>query len=311
MPGAKIHVSLRASGEKLEGVPDSPLVAYVRFSSLTDQQVTKQFLVGGEGKAGPTGPFDWQTIGGDLTAPPGAYRFSLFFGVKPCTGSVRFAEIRINTEPGPEPAETQIPAEARFEPVSLKAFFNHDLDGDVTKGPGATEDAGWPPAIDMSRWPRGQQVYLGVPFDLDRAIALRGSMRASNRKLPREVRNIPVGRPVAGLYFLHAARLAMNGREQFRYLLHLADGSTVALPIMAGHDIWYWSDPAPGLRPWQQENNCRTDLATGLAGVDLELLYRMEWVNPRPEIAVESIDLVGADTGEAALLAITAAVAPK
>ena len=32
-----------------------------------------------------------------------------------------------------------------------------------------------------------------------------------------------------------------------------------------------------------------------------------EWVNPKPEVAVESMDVVGADTGDAALLGITAA----
>jgi len=305
IPGARIRVSLRVSGEELEGVSGPPVLAFLRFSSLTDQHVSRQYLIGGDVGEAPTGTFGWKDFGPEFVAPPEAYRFALFFGVKPCTGKAKFAQIAIDTDPvAPEP-ETSLPKEVRWEPLDLKGFFNHDLDKDVTRAPGTEKEAGWPPAIDMSKWEHGRQVFGGVPFVLDRAIVLRNSMRPS-KELPREVRGIPVGHKVAGLEFLHACRFGTNGREQFRYVLNLEDGSAVQLPVVGGHDVWYWGDPAPGLRPWRQENNARTDLARGRTGVDKDLLYRMEWVNPRPDVAVESIDFMGADTGEPALLAITA-----
>jgi len=119
-----------------------------------------------------------------------------------------------------------------------------------------------------------------------------------DKSLPQEVRGIRVGRKVAGLCFLHRFAYPARDREQFRYVLHFADGDTVEIPIVSGEE---------NILGRFQRNNVRLfpppfDLVGG-GGV-------AEWVNPRPTVAVESVDFVGADTGDAVLLGITAAVGP-
>ena len=107
--------------------------------------------------------------------------------------------------------------------------------------------------------------------------------------LTRAVRGIPIGRQVAGLYFLHRNSVPWPDRPQFSILVHRADGSTENLPYYGG-----W-EPSVGQRS-------RVRNVHWLPGMV------MEWVNTRGDVPVESVDFVGADTGEPVLLAITAAV---
>ena len=42
-----------------------------------------------------------------MVAPEKAERFAVFFGVRPCKGMARFADIDVQTEPGQPPAEDE------------------------------------------------------------------------------------------------------------------------------------------------------------------------------------------------------------
>lgn len=286
VPGARISVSLRVSGEDLQPVEGQSVVALVRFSSATDQHVTRQYLIGGAaGEEILKGAFTWKTFSNEFVAPPAAKRFALFFGMRPGTGKVRFAEVRIETLPGEKRAEMLMPENVAYKPIELKDFFNRELDENAT---GRLQLKGWPRPMDLSQLPRGEQVEEKIPFQIDRGIALRGSMFPQEKSIPREVRGIPVNRKAAGLYFRYRVVYPCPDREQFRFVLHLADGGTVELPFFSGWEA---------VRQRVKETNVR-----------MRSNYLMEWVNPRPEIAIESIDFVGADTGEPVLLAITAAV---
>jgi len=295
VPGARIRLSLRVSGEDLEPSEGGGVAAYVRFCSATDQHASRQYLIGGADEEVLKGTFPWRTFSKEVAAPPEAKRFAFFVGLRPCKGTARFAEVRIETQPGERVPERPMPVDVTYEPVDLSAYFNHDLDKNVTARIGEGLQ-GTPGPTDLSELPRGRQLHRGVPFEIDRAIALRGSTLPQEKSLPQEVRGIRIGRQVAGLCFLHRFAYPARDREQFRYVLHFADGDTVEIPIVSGEE---------NILGKYQRNNVRLfpppfDLVGG-GGV-------AEWVNPKPDVAVESIDFVGADTGEPVLLGITAVV---
>ena len=101
VPGARINVSLSVSGKDLEPVDGQAVVAFVRFCSSTGQNVTREFVIGGDNKEPVLkGTFPWQTLTKEIVAPPDARRFNLFFGARPCKGTVRFAQFAIDTLPG-------------------------------------------------------------------------------------------------------------------------------------------------------------------------------------------------------------------
>ena len=124
VPGAKIDFSFLVTGEDLTAATEDAVVAWVRFSSLTNQNVTRQFVLGKDDKGqlvgtGPyKGTFPWHKVTGTVVAPPDAERFAAFFGIRPCSGTARFADIDLQTEPGEAPPEGQ--------PKMERPKFNHE-----------------------------------------------------------------------------------------------------------------------------------------------------------------------------------------
>jgi hypothetical protein len=292
VPGAHIRLSLRVSGEELEPSQGGGVAAYVRFCSATDQHASREYLIGGDRETEVLqGTFPWRTFSKEVVAPPEAKRFAFFVGLRPCKGTARFAEVQIETLPGERVPERPMPQGVTYEPIDLTDYFNHDLDGNVTARIGEGLQ-GTPGPMDLSKLPRGRQLQRDVPFEIDRAIVLRGSMLPQDKSLPQEVRGIRVGRKVAGLYFLHCFSYPAQDREQFRYVLHFADGTLQEIPVISGEEQVLGA---------YQRNSVRFFEPQGLGAL-------AEWVNPKPDVAVESIDFVGADTGEPVLLGITAVV---
>jgi hypothetical protein len=264
----------------------------VRFCSATDQHASREYLIGGDRETEVLqGTFPWRTFSKEVVAPPEAKRFAFFVGLRPCKGTARFAEVQIETLPGERVPERPMPQGVTYEPIDLTDYFNHDLDGNVTARIGEGLQ-GTPGPMDLSKLPRGRQLQRDVPFEIDRAIVLRGSMLPQDKSLPQEVRGIRVGRKVAGLYFLHCFSYPAQDREQFRYVLHFADGTLQEIPVISGEEQVLGA---------YQRNSVRFFEPQGLGAL-------AEWVNPKPDVAVESIDFVGADTGEPVLLGITAVV---
>jgi len=117
VPGARIKFSFLVAGEDLTASGEDAVVAWVRFSSLTNQHVTRQFVLGkdDEGRLVGTGPFKgtfpWHKVSATVVAPEKAERFAVFFGIRPCSGMARFADIDLQTEPGEAPPEGQPPTE--------------------------------------------------------------------------------------------------------------------------------------------------------------------------------------------------------
>ena len=127
VPGAKIRFSFLYDAKDLEAPTDDGIVAWVRFASATNQQVTRKFVLGqnddGEsvGQGSTKGTFSWRRIEATLTVPETAERFAVFFGIRPAKGTARFADIDIQTEPGENPDHAEPEPEGGFEPLDLEA----------------------------------------------------------------------------------------------------------------------------------------------------------------------------------------------
>jgi tetratricopeptide (TPR) repeat protein len=143
--------------------------------------------------------------------------------------------------------------------------------------------------------------------------------------LPKRVDGIPIQRQCRQLHFLHtvgsASRLspmANGGREEKLnvpfgaaigyYIIHYSDGQHVEIPIVHGRDVRdYWFFPQystgdPELVPaWTGSSQySRRDGAT-------TRLFKSTWLNPRPDVPIDTLDFVHADTHAAPILvAITA-----
>lgn len=90
-----------------------------------------------------------------------------------------------------------------------------------------------------------------------------------------------------------------------RYLVHYADGQTATIPLVSELDLDDYRQKTPAPLPGAQIAWTHLYEGTGLFAV----AYSKQWNNPRPNIAIQSIDLFyGPDRrGVPVLLALTAA----
>ncbi|MCC6446641.1 MAG: hypothetical protein IT210_24710, partial [Armatimonadetes bacterium] len=303
VPGSRLRISYQMSGEGIEaaGEGGGP-TAFVRFQSLTGQKSGILPLPA----ALPDGKitFPWHRSDAEIVVPEFAGRFAVFFGLKPARGSVRYADIRIDTQPAaPSPPEAA-PVRGRYTPIDLSAHFNRDLDKDMGAPAGAppaddfSRDMCSLPVIDLSGVRPGRFTAGDVPFEVSRAVSLR-SFRRPPLTLPLEASNIPVGRKVNALYFLHPGPFQMGAQEYWRYLIRYEDGQTAeVVPIADAADLRYRKPYfLPGAGAVQSAPPSQG--VSGVGGV-------LRWLNPRPEVPVRSLDFRSMDTGQAVLLAVTA-----
>lgn len=173
----------------------------------------------------------------------------------------------------------------------------------------------------FAEMPTGRQQLGGVPYEIyefptspvPTVLMLDGP--GVPNKCPQRIVGVPVNAKADALFFLQAARIdtPLTPREVqdkkkvelCRYVVHYADGQTVDVPVYLGLHVasYKQSDPKALLgatlawsRRWE--------------GTDQKAAaYAMSWSNPRPEVAIASVDLVGAadHRGVPALLALTAA----
>ena len=171
--------------------------------------------------------------------------------------------------------------------------------------------------------PTGKQTFGNVPYQIydfptspvPTAIMLNGQGIPNN--VGEEVKGIPVGRKADALFFLQTARIdnPLNDQEKrerkqyelFKYVVHYADGQTLEIPQYQDSDVANFTQTAPAALPgaqiaWTRKYENGTESAVA---------YSKQWNNPRPNVAIASVDVVyGKDKrGVPALLAITAASA--
>ncbi len=182
--------------------------------------------------------------------------------------------------------------------VSLPVAQNSNrslVDQVENDGKGGWTDQG---TNDMSPLKPGTIVAQGIPFEIsDKAIILKGKFRQS---FPEKSQVMPVGKKVERFAFCHTAAWNAMGRTGFIYQVVYEDGTIMDIPVIGGLDVADWA----GLLPvtarvktaWQGNNN---DHAVHLA--------HMQWKNPRPDVAIRSIQVLSANAEPVGIvLAITA-----
>lgn len=186
-------------------------------------------------------------------------------------------------------------------------------------------ERGWfgDPAFTLAALPAGRNTFAGVPFQVHEfatspvpTVVMLGGEGVPG-SLPDAVRDIPIGRKADALFFLHAARgdrpLAdwekrENKRAEIcRYVIHYEDGRSVEAPIFLGEDVDDFKQTDPRAVSGAQIGWVRPYPGTEYQAV----LYVKQWDNPRPDVAINSVDMVyGSERrGVPALIAVTAASA--
>ena len=185
------------------------------------------------------------------------------------------------------------------------------------------DERGWfgDPNHTFKKLPSGRNTFAGVLFDVyematspvPQVLMLGGPGVPGD--LPREIRDIPVGMKADALFFLHTARIenrmspeeTRDGArfEMFKYVVHYEDGQTVEVPVYAETDIDHYVQPFPKAIP----GAFTAWAAPYETGTEWAMAFAKQWTNPRPGVAIRSLDMIMTDDsrGVPALLAITAA----
>jgi beta-galactosidase len=199
-----------------------------------------------------------------------------------------------------------------YEPISMENHANLYI----------TSDLGWPHnQYDLAHLPLDNTKFAGVPYDirnfetspLESAVTVG---RWRDIQAPEKITGMQVNRTGDALFFLHTMfehRQWRPNRGQnippvvWQYVVHYADGQTETVPVRYGEGAAHFVQSNPkGLKnaalawaapfPDDPENEAA--------------IYAMQWNNPRPDVEIESIDLVqgeGSRHGAPVLLGITVA----
>lgn len=188
------------------------------------------------------------------------------------------------------------------EPVDLQRVFTAQLRDEVAgDGKGGWTDQG---AQDLRALPLGVRSLAGISFDVrDGCLALRSAAHLPHQ--PERVANIPVGRPCAALYLLHAAAWAgPEGTPVARLRVRYEDGKEATVLVASGVNVGDW---------WTPTDLPQARVAWRGAGPEGHTVgvYAAAWRNPRPTVPIAS--LTAESTGGDAiylLLGVTCGVKP-
>ncbi len=167
----------------------------------------------------------------------------------------------------------------------------------------------WHSAItnnDLSALPQGLQTLQGRSFDIRGVVQLAGTAEAYLRRLyPDSVRGITVHQNVRQIHFLQSTGWTVaDGTQIAYYLIHFEDETRRLVPVVYGYDVRNW---------WPQPNE-PPDPSTGLhlawqgpgTNTNSRRLYLTSWINPQPDIPVQTIDFISTLSDAAPfLIAIT------
>jgi hypothetical protein len=189
----------------------------------------------------------------------------------------------------PPPPPRELPREVAYRTIDLTPYANRSLVDDVAEdGKGSWNDQGT--ACDLRALPTGRQNFQGIPFLIGEGplnCILLANPRKGGDTLPREVA-LPLGYAIEGLCFLHtSAWTDGDGTEIATYSVEYADGAAVTVPLRGGVSLYDWIGP----KPFLAETGTRSVTAwTGSCDrFPVVAVYRMLWVNPRPEAVVQRV----------------------
>jgi WD40 repeat protein/serine/threonine protein kinase len=192
------------------------------------------------------------------------------------------------------PSRPSLAPGSHFRPIDLRPYLNQGLqDFSLSKVMGATN-----PIAPL-------RMLAGVEFELCGYIQL--AEEEGDPVFPLKVRQIPVGQQTRVLHFLHTSAPSANQKPVLAvgsYVVHYAGAPDETIPIVgAGADVRWYFDTDKELGPdaveaWNEKNDKG----------DLVRLFKRSWINPHPEIEIQSIDFLCAGPGcsRPILFAITA-----
>ena len=193
-------------------------------------------------------------------------------------------------------AETR---EKNFQPLDLRASANRSL----------TRQNGWLGNQPLLHLPPGRLVAHGVPFEIIDERANRGAaalVLRSQRPLTREEKplpvtlNVPVGKAVRAVYFLHGCGYAAECQAFAWYDFILEGRRPISVPIVArGLSTPSRDALPPNIQDWlsdlpQFETPNAKHFTVTAGGDPFEYeryLYTLEWENPRPRDVLREIRL--------------------
>ena len=199
------------------------------------------------------------------------------------------------------------PSRIRF--LDLREVANRSYKDSVAgDGKGGWTDQG---ENHLRNAPWGPTDCNGVLFDFirpdqneDRACVILRSTRQPY--LPEAVRGIAANLRASALYFLHAGAWLVGESVAFRYVVHYADGTSVAIPMVCQRDFcdWWINSRQTGLR---RSTRCQT----GWRNSEGRGFHVLRWENPYPEKTIATLDIESANTGTIPIIeAISAELAP-
>ena len=166
---------------------------------------------------------------------------------------------------------------------------------------------GDPPANDLSWLPRGLQKLGDVLFDV-RGLVQIASPKLNHPRFSSGVRNLHVDRKATRLHFLHGTGWsASDGTPIAEVTVRLANGEKHQFDILYGDHVYDWV--ASGVQPKDSANSqiVWTGRSPATGNSTLLHVYKTQWVNPKPDQPISTIDYVGANNDPAPfLIAITA-----
>ena len=162
----------------------------------------------------------------------------------------------------------------------------------------------------------GVKLYAGVPFDVSGIVRLHSITAERNGEhFPVEVDRIPINEKFAKIYLLHGAYAGGGNYFQVvgRLVLHCADGSTNTIDLIAGQTVFdCWNVLfKTGIDPVYEHASPGTEIAWWGSNSLIEkldpdetlVLFKSVFQNPRPDLAVTSMDYVSTMTETGPFLA--------
>jgi len=161
--------------------------------------------------------------------------------------------------------------------------------------------------VNLRSLPKGIQTFAGVRFDVRGIVQLAStelllqstlSDQEKTRQYPRTVEGIPVGLKAARIYFLQAAAWsAGNGEKVGEYVIHLADGRKLSVPLLYQQSLIDWWVKSAADKPTNAEVAWH-----GSHSKSKISLFTFSWTNPSPDTVIDRIDFVSAMTKSAPFL---------
>lgn len=227
-----------------------------------------------------------------------------------------------NMGAGARSSEVMLPGvNVQYAPVDITRWCNRHLKANAGQ-PGWFGENG----RDLSHLKVGTQYLADIQFHLPDYVnapvpqsIMLGNPDAPEplRSLPTAVDGIAVEKKADALFFLHTALVTRppaewekqdrgyKAPELFRYVVHYADGTMAEIPVRYEEQVdnWLqktpralsaarvaWSAPFPDAKPDDPR----------------PVLYAMAWNNPKPDVAIRSVDVKPGKDGNRAVPAVLA-----